>query len=478
MAKQKTDLNFQKSSWLSKALSFFRIGAWWSGKGAKVEPQDKAVSVETKSEEPEPATGSGSDVSFPPSGSNPNNRVEPTPTSRLSISKIFGNILSFVWWGSRAKSDGQSDNALGEGVSVEQTPKDFTETDLQQAIDDYDYEKVQEIISLHPQFLDPKTANHSPLRHAICFCLPKPDKKEVSLNIVKFLVDEMKKEAKWKASDNSGHLTFAVKCGQIDMVKLFVEEYSATVSSDCLLAAAERKAAQDEHSGEILTFLLEQSIDHEVLDDALRQVARQNTKGAGYEMYNEAIQALIDKGANVNSQDNKDGKTALHIAIYYDKFSTIELLLKNKADHSINNTEGIAPIALMNEKLLRSEKGLANANDEVDVFFDYNQNRAQANNNQINYYELRREKWSELIELCTKSSSVEEESVDDVLVHNPDGVGDPNPVLVDNPLLCSGASDSNNIGDFSAVYPEFGVYDFNSSNLPGTLPLVMDGSNQ
>lgn len=457
-----------KSSWLSKVFSFSWIGSWWSGKGAKVEPQDKAVLVETKNEEPEAETGSGSDVSLQPSGSNPNTSAQPVPTSWLSI---FSNILSFVGLGSKAKSDGQLVDDSGKELAGEQTPEVFTKWDLQKAITlEHDYNKVSKIIKLHPKLLYPKIGDHLPLRYAICFGSKKPDKTAASLQIVEFLVDEMQKEGNLKASDNSGHLTFAVKCSQIGMVKFFVEEYSPVISSACLLAAAEQKAVQDNHSGEILEFLLKQNIDQEVLDDALRQVARQKTKGDGYEMYNEAVQALIEKGANINSQD-EDGKTALHIAIYYDKFSTIEILLNNNACHDIKNTKGITPIAFMNEKLLLSQEYLSNANDDQDVVCDLNQNTARAEE-RIERYNQQCKKWHDLIALCSESSGVEEESGDDVLVHNLDGVGDSNLVLVDNLLL------NNNVEDFPALYPESGVFgDLNGSLFGNSSLLLTNAGN-
>lgn len=405
----KNPSNQQPRSLLSKIFPFSWIGSWWSSKGSTQSKDIVSPGVpETKNAEPE------DDAFLQSSASKSDNGAEPTKTSWF---KIFGNIFSFVRWSSSAKSEGQGDNALDEGLSVGQTLKTFTQDDLKTAIFNYDYKKVQDIINSNPEFLHPKSGDFLPLNQAIFNYLDKSDKKEASLNIVKFLVGEMKKAENPKAFDNSGHLLWAVKCGQIGMVKLWVEEYSATVSSACLLEAG------SDSSQHILEFLLKQQIDQEVLNDALRQVARKNTKGDEYEMYNEAVQALIKRGANVNSQD-KDGDTALHIAIYYDKFSTIKILLNKNADYYIKNTKDTTPIDLMNEKLSRSEKDLSNANNHQYVLADRNENTAWADEN-INKYALRCRKWEELIKWCTQSSDAEEEfgAGDDMTVHNLDNVG-------------------------------------------------------
>ena len=61
--------------------------------------------------------------------------------------------------------------------------------------------------------------------------------------------------------------------------------------------------------------------------------------------YPEIVKYILDKGADVNKQ-NDNGDTALHIAAKNDNVEIIELLIKNKAALDIPNKEGVIPFEL------------------------------------------------------------------------------------------------------------------------------------
>lgn len=57
----------------------------------------------------------------------------------------------------------------------------------------------------------------------------------------------------------------------------------------------------------------------------------------------EAVQLLIDAGANINAK-NRDGNGALHGAAFLGRLSVVELMTKNKATVNIRNNEGETPL--------------------------------------------------------------------------------------------------------------------------------------
>jgi ankyrin repeat protein len=58
--------------------------------------------------------------------------------------------------------------------------------------------------------------------------------------------------------------------------------------------------------------------------------------------YKAIIEFLIDKGANINSQ-NKKLNTPLHYALSYQNYDIADLLLRFGADENIKNIDGLTP---------------------------------------------------------------------------------------------------------------------------------------
>ncbi|MFD1630070.1 ankyrin repeat domain-containing protein [Pseudopedobacter beijingensis] len=60
---------------------------------------------------------------------------------------------------------------------------------------------------------------------------------------------------------------------------------------------------------------------------------------------------LIDNGANINHQD-RNGFSALHFAVKEQRFDAIEILIKNKADLELKDSNGNTPLmdAIFNSK--------------------------------------------------------------------------------------------------------------------------------
>ena len=60
----------------------------------------------------------------------------------------------------------------------------------------------------------------------------------------------------------------------------------------------------------------------------------------------EAAELLLQHGADINGR-NRDGNTALHLAIFLGHAGTAELLIKNGADVNAKNNDGATPIDLL-----------------------------------------------------------------------------------------------------------------------------------
>jgi len=72
--------------------------------------------------------------------------------------------------------------------------------------------------------------------------------------------------------------------------------------------------------------------------------------------YTEALEFLIEKGANVNSQ-TVDGVTPLHKAVGQSSVDAVKLLLKGKANPTIKNEDGLTPLSLAEKLASRSKDG-------------------------------------------------------------------------------------------------------------------------
>lgn len=60
---------------------------------------------------------------------------------------------------------------------------------------------------------------------------------------------------------------------------------------------------------------------------------------AAYDGHQSSIRILIEKGANINDQD-EDGNTALHLATLHKHKEAMILLIEKGADQTITNNEG------------------------------------------------------------------------------------------------------------------------------------------
>ncbi len=84
----------------------------------------------------------------------------------------------------------------------------------------------------------------------------------------------------------------------------------------------------------------------------------------------QAVEFLLQHGADVNGT-NRDGNTALHLAVFLGRAETAELLLKNGADVSAKNEDGATPIDLLQvpwemTKLLTRPMGIALEQEQVE----------------------------------------------------------------------------------------------------------------
>jgi hypothetical protein len=61
------------------------------------------------------------------------------------------------------------------------------------------------------------------------------------------------------------------------------------------------------------------------------------------------VDSLARAGKTINTKNN-DGKTPLHLAIYYENSGTAEALLKNNADASIKDMSGNTPGDLITKR--------------------------------------------------------------------------------------------------------------------------------
>ena len=59
----------------------------------------------------------------------------------------------------------------------------------------------------------------------------------------------------------------------------------------------------------------------------------------------QAIQILLDKGVDINAQDN-NGLTALMVAVEHGPIQAVKVLLENKADPLVKNNEGTTALDL------------------------------------------------------------------------------------------------------------------------------------
>jgi ankyrin repeat protein len=61
---------------------------------------------------------------------------------------------------------------------------------------------------------------------------------------------------------------------------------------------------------------------------------------------NNALQLLIEKGAELNVRTQTDGNTPLHFAVGYENVAGVALLLANGADRSLTNNEGLTALGV------------------------------------------------------------------------------------------------------------------------------------
>ncbi len=173
----------------------------------------------------------------------------------------------------------------------------------------------------------------------------------------------IKKGAKPDAKDGYGNqqhaLTYAVYYATPE-----IAEKLLTLGATTLQEAA--KAAAEKCKPDFITLFLDRGLNvntvfepfgSTLLLQAAQSIAANPTK---------TLEALIEKGANVNSQ-NKSGQTALHLIISAEpRVEPIKMLLKSKTiDVTIKDNEGRTPLDLARVMLAKENSGFGNTLQEI-----------------------------------------------------------------------------------------------------------------
>ena len=61
----------------------------------------------------------------------------------------------------------------------------------------------------------------------------------------------------------------------------------------------------------------------------------------------DAVELLLQHGADISGR-NRDGNTALHLAVFLGRAETVERLVKNGADVNAKNDDGATPVDILN----------------------------------------------------------------------------------------------------------------------------------
>ncbi|XP_063927802.1 uncharacterized protein LOC135140972 [Zophobas morio] len=152
--------------------------------------------------------------------------------------------------------------------------------------------------------------------------------------VVKYLVDEAHANVNKKAWDGLGPLELAIKQGNVNMVRLFLEKNVDVDSTDGYGMKPLHLAAKQSNL-EILVMVLERSKSVDVRTSNSRTSLHFTVENGNLAF----CEYLLEKKARVNVSD-ETGKSCLFLAIIFGHWEIFELLLKHNANVDAFDNEG------------------------------------------------------------------------------------------------------------------------------------------
>jgi ankyrin repeat protein len=172
----------------------------------------------------------------------------------------------------------------------------------------------------------------------------------------------LKHKADMHANDDRGYnvLNTAIRVGKGEVVRLILDQGSPIESSDGAgrtpLLTAISAFAWEFSSGETMAKLL---LERKAKIDGIAKNGQTPLHAAAQEQSLAAIAFLLDRKANINARDSKEGRTPLHFAIEDGAglnepsesaaLPAVPLVLERKADTTIKDARGRRPLALVIE---------------------------------------------------------------------------------------------------------------------------------
>lgn len=159
-----------------------------------------------------------------------------------------------------------------------------------------------------------------------------------NLNIVEFFISlGIPVEDSEEHSESALHMACAQ--GNLEMIKLLLKNGADINKLDENLNTVLHHAATNPDNCEVIQFLIDRGVD----------VDAQNNKnvtplfGAMFYKSLENVKCLLENGANINNED-LDGNKVVHIAVLSGSVDILKILIKNNVDISLKNNRGFSPL--------------------------------------------------------------------------------------------------------------------------------------